>query len=99
MVHGLSSCGTRALEHKSSVVGTCWLTCSAACGILVPQPGIESESLAGSRQNLFFFVNLITAFVCLVLAVLGLGCCVGFPLVAVCRLLVVVASLVAEHSL
>ena len=44
----------------------------------------------------------------LFLAVLGLGCCVGFSLVAVSRgyspivehgLLIVVASLVAEHRL
>ena len=30
---------------------------------------------------------------------LGLHCCVGFSLVAVCRLFIAVASLVAEHGL
>ena len=33
------------------------------------------------------------------LAMLGLHCCVGFSLVAVCRLFIAVASLVAEHGL
>ena len=37
----LSSCGMGAPEHKSSVAVVCWLRCSVACGILVPQPGTE----------------------------------------------------------
>ena len=36
----LSSCGT------ASVVAVLGLSCSAACGILVPHPGIKFESLA-----------------------------------------------------
>ena len=33
------------------------------------------------------------------MAVLGLRCCMGSSLVVVCRLLIVMASLVAEHRL
>ena len=33
------------------------------------------------------------------MAVLALCCCIGFSLVVVCRFLIAVASLVAEHSL
>ena len=36
-----SSCSVQALEHAGSVVVGCGLSCSAACGILVPQPGTE----------------------------------------------------------
>ena len=52
------------------------------------------------------FLKLFIYFIYAFLAVLGLHCCVGFSLfaesgsyslVAVCRLLIVVASLVAEH--
>ena len=41
-------CGTRALSlrHASSVVVACGLCCPLACGILVPQPGIEPRSPA-----------------------------------------------------
>ena len=55
--------------------------------------------------SLFFFKKL---FIYLSLAVLGLSCCVGFSLVvtsggyslvAVCGLLIAVASLVVEHRL
>ena len=35
----------------------------------------------------------------LFLAVLGLHCCTGFSLVVVCKLLIMVDSLVAEHGL
>ena len=60
-VRGLSSCGAQAPEHMSSVVAarrliSLWrtgsvvaarrLSCHVACGILVPQPGIEPVSLA-----------------------------------------------------
>ena len=36
----------RGLEHTSSVVVALGLSCFAACGMLVPQPGIEPESPA-----------------------------------------------------
>ena len=42
---GLSSCGTRSLEHAGSAVGLCGLICSIrseACGILVPWPEIRT---------------------------------------------------------
>ena len=41
-------CGTRALQlrHASSVVVVHGLSCPTACGILVPQPGIEPGSPA-----------------------------------------------------
>ena len=42
----LSSCGTQAPEHVGSVVAACGLSCPTACGILVPQPGIEPASRA-----------------------------------------------------
>ena len=35
------SCGTRAPERMSSLVAAPGLSCPAACGILVPRPGIE----------------------------------------------------------
>ena len=37
----LSSCSAQAPEHVSSVVVALRLSCPAACGILVPGPGIE----------------------------------------------------------
>ena len=40
----LSSCGTRAPERAVSVVAARGLSCPAACGILVPWPGIEPVS-------------------------------------------------------
>ena len=43
---GLSSCGVCALERAGSVVVVHGLSCPAACGILVPQPGIEPTSPA-----------------------------------------------------
>ena len=58
--------------------------------------------------NDFFFLNKFIYFIYLFLAALGLCCCVwassscgerGLLFVAVCRLLIVVASLVAEHRL
>ena len=46
-VHGLlSSCGTWAPECAGSVVAERRLSCPMACGILVPRPGIEPESVA-----------------------------------------------------
>ena len=57
----LSSCGARAPEHVGSIVTACGLSscrelgsvvvacvlsCPAACGILVPQPGIKPASPA-----------------------------------------------------
>ena len=41
----LSSCGSRAPEHLGSVIAAPRLSCPEACGILVPQPGIEPASL------------------------------------------------------
>ena len=41
---GFSSCDTWALECVGSVVVAHWLSCPAACGILVPCPGIEPTS-------------------------------------------------------
>ena len=47
MVHRLpSSCGVQALKHMGSVVAAHGLICPAACGILVPRPGIEPASPA-----------------------------------------------------
>ena len=43
---GLSSCDMWALEPVGSVVVACRLSCPMACGILVPQPGIEPVSPA-----------------------------------------------------
>ena len=43
---GLSSCGAQAPERVGSVVVACGLCCPAACGILVPRPGIEPASPA-----------------------------------------------------
>ena len=42
--HGLSGCVTWVPEHLGSVVAAGRLSCSIACGILVPQPGIEPMS-------------------------------------------------------
>ena len=73
-----------------------------------------TASLAGPAEDefgckisqLFFF--LIVLFIYIFLAVLGLHCCLGFSLlvtsgsyssVAVCGLLIVVASLAAEYEL
>ena len=39
-----SNCNLQALEHAGSVVVTGGLSCPAACGILVPQPGIKPAS-------------------------------------------------------
>ena len=39
----LSSCGTRALECVNSVVAAHRLSCSMACGVLVPRAGIKPE--------------------------------------------------------
>ena len=41
VARGLCSCGTQALECAGSVVVVRGLSCSMACGILVPQPKIE----------------------------------------------------------
>ena len=45
-VHRLSSCGTRALECAGSVGAARRLSYPAACGIVVPPPGIEPMSPA-----------------------------------------------------
>ena len=41
-----SRCRAQTLGHVNSEVAACRLNCSAACGILVPGPGIEPMSLA-----------------------------------------------------
>ena len=41
---GLSLGVAHGLESADSVVAVCGLSCSEACGILVPQPGIEPKS-------------------------------------------------------
>ena len=38
------SCRAGALEYTGSVVAACGLSCPTACGILVPQPGVEPKS-------------------------------------------------------
>ena len=62
----------------------------------------------GLGNGFFFFFFLINLFICLFLAALGLRCCTrafsscgerGLLFVAVRRLLIAVASLVAEHGL
>ena len=41
-----SGCGTQAPEHVGSVAAMLELSCSKACGILVPQPGMKPTSPA-----------------------------------------------------
>ena len=66
---GLLSSGVWALKHMhwGSVVVACGLSCPAACGILVPRPGIEPASPAleggflttgppGKSPELLFFL-------------------------------------------
>ena len=71
----------------------------------VKVPPITSINVHSSQMGIFFKINL---FVYLFLAALGLRCCVrafsscsewGLGFVAVHELLIVVASLVAEHRL
>ena len=45
------------------------------------------------------FVSVLIIFVYLFWTVLGLHCCLGYSLLVVLGLLIVVASLVAEHRL
>ena len=72
-----------------------------ACGIF---PGQERLGNLRARQILFFFFFNIYLF----LAVQGVCCCAvfalvvatgGYSFVAVCRLLIALASLVVEHGL
>ena len=46
VAHGLSSCGSQALKHVSSVVAAHGLSCSMAYRILFPSPGIKPTSPA-----------------------------------------------------
>ena len=46
----LPVCGTWAPECLGPVVAVCRLSCPVACGILVPQPGIEPMSLASEDR-------------------------------------------------
>ena len=61
----------------------------------------DHHSLYAVRHptKLQFFFPVIRAFKNLFMAVLGLHCCTGLSLVAVCGLLTAVASLVAEPGL
>ena len=52
VVRGPSSCGTQAPECVGSVVAASGPSCPAACGILVPQPGMQPASPA--LQDGFF---------------------------------------------
>ena len=77
--------------------------------LLIPKNALHLKKYRGhtfayillTMQDIYFFNNFI-------LAVLGLHCCVGFSLVvesrgyslvAVCGLLIAMASLIEEHSL
>ena len=44
--HTGSSCGLLSCDVQGSVVAACGLSCHTACGILVPQPGIQPTSSA-----------------------------------------------------
>ena len=57
---------------------------------LVPNHFCPSDTMA--HLLLFFFFN----FYLFILTVLGFHCCVGYPLVAMCRLLIAVASLTVD---
>ena len=46
VAHGVQSTRALSLRHASSVAVVRGLSCPAACGILVPQPGIEPTSPA-----------------------------------------------------
>ena len=65
-----SNCNLQALGHAGSVVVTGGLSCPAACGILVPQPGIKPASAElkgrfltsgqpGKSRNLTFFESQV----------------------------------------
>ena len=51
----LSSCGAQVPECMGSVVAAHGLSCPAACGILVPRPGIEPASRVLEGGFFFFF--------------------------------------------
>ena len=52
MVHRLSGCGALAAECTGSIVAARGLRYSVACGIIVPQPGIEPRSPASQGRFL-----------------------------------------------
>ena len=106
--HRLSSCGTWAPGRMGSVAVVHRLSCPAACGILVPLPGIEPASPALEGGFFFFLFFLINLFIYLFLAVLGLRFCAralsscgerGPLFIAVRGPITVTASPVAEHRL
>ena len=79
----------------------CGFRCPVACGILVPQPGMETKSLA--LEGRFFFFNVFL-FGCAGSSLLHAGFSLvavsrGYTVVVVHRLLVAAASFVAEHRL
>ena len=53
------------------MVAMCDLSCSVACGIIVPQPGIELASSALQGGFFFFFFLML----------LNCGICFFFPLI------------------
>ena len=60
-----SECGTRTLELTSSVVVACVLSCSVACGILVPRPlhgGFFTTGPPGKSHSLYFLNYLFLVF-------------------------------------
>ena len=93
-----------ALKEQWAMGGRCHLRAVSTRG--------SSPSLQKAKLELLhffqFFKKFIYLFIYLFLAVLGLGCCAqafsicgeqGLLFMAVCRLLIAVASLVAEHGL
>ena len=79
------SCGTRDLSlRRAGLIAPCGIRFLAACGTLVPRPGIELVSSAlevgflttgppGKSQNVFFFKNFLKyswfTVLCLIFAV------------------------------
>ena len=103
---GFGSCGLRAVEHRLSSCGA-WPQLLRGMWDL-PRPGIEPVSPALAGGFFFFCFTEILFIYFLFLAALGLCCCAwvfyscgeqGLLFIALHGLLVVVASLVAEHGL
>ena len=59
----LSSCGAWAPEHTGSVVAACQLSCPGACGILVPDQGLNPHPLHWKEDSFFFFNEFIYLFI------------------------------------
>jgi len=94
---------------RSGVVGSCGCSIFIFFCVKPPfPPTVYEGSLFSTFSATFVIHRLLNNFIYLFLAVLGLCCCTGFSLVAadgayflvvVSRLLIAVASLVAEHRL